>query len=238
METALNIEVESVVPDCIDGNGSLTVVASGGSGGYSYSWSNGVIGAENADLEGGNYVVIVSDSNGCTLAESFSLSPLNTPIVELGGSQILEEGQVIVLNAGNTGATFLWSTGETTQTINVSSTGTYTVTVTNQEGCSTSDSILIEEEVEVGIGDIEGLEAWNMYPNPFHNQLTLNLELNKNTNLEIQVLDISGREILQQNHFLQNGTHQLSFNTNEWAVGMYWVVLKSEKGMTISKLIK
>ncbi|MGB1242992.1 MAG: T9SS type A sorting domain-containing protein [Chitinophagales bacterium] len=237
VESVLDIEVESVEPDCINGNGSLTVVASGGSGDYLYSWSNGVIGTENLHLEGGDYVVIVTDSEGCTLAESFSLSPLNTPIVELGGGQILEEGQTIVLNAGNAEATFLWSTGETTQMINVFSTGIYTVTVTNQEGCSASDSILIQEEVEVEIGDIEGLEVWNLYPNPFHNQLTLNLDLNKNTNLEIQVLDVSGREILRQNHSLQNGNHQLHFNTSQWVSGVYWVLLKDGKGVLVSKLL-
>lgn len=53
------------------------------------------------------------------------------------------EGTIITLNAGNPGETYLWSTGETTQTIKVSTSGKYSVTVTNKNNCSISSSVNI-----------------------------------------------------------------------------------------------
>ena len=64
------------------------------------------------------------------------------PIVNLGLPQTQCEGTV-TLDAGNTGSTYVWNTAETTQTIIVNSTNTYSVTVTNPEGCSASSSVLI-----------------------------------------------------------------------------------------------
>ncbi|MEM8583544.1 MAG: hypothetical protein AAGF87_04700, partial [Bacteroidota bacterium] len=68
----------------------------------------------------------------------------NTPVaVDLGPDQTICLGNSITLDAGNPGANYLWSTNETTQTINISASGTYSVTVDN--GCNTaSDEIVID----------------------------------------------------------------------------------------------
>lgn len=63
-----------------------------------------------------------------------------TPVLELGpNSTVCDE---VVLDAGNPGSTYLWNTGETTQTITVTTTGVYSVTVTNPtSGCEATDNI-------------------------------------------------------------------------------------------------
>ena len=64
-----------------------------------------------------------------------------SPIVNLGNDTSILCGNQLTLNAGNPGMTYLWSTGATTQQINVSSAGTYWVKVTNGGGCVGIDSI-------------------------------------------------------------------------------------------------
>ncbi len=73
---------------------------------------------------------------------TFQISTLAQPVVDLGQDTILC-GNSLLLDAGNSGATFLWSDGSTTQTINADTTGTYWVMVTDLTG-STSDTIEVE----------------------------------------------------------------------------------------------
>jgi gliding motility-associated-like protein len=61
--------------------------------------------------------------------------------VELGPDTSLCDGMTLLLDAGNGFQTYTWNTGEITQTISVSSTGTYSVQVSNFAGCIAADSI-------------------------------------------------------------------------------------------------
>ena len=64
------------------------------------------------------------------------------PVVNLGNDTVACPGQV-VLNAGNPYATYLWNTGDTTQTITINTSGTYTVIVNKNYGCRNSDTITV-----------------------------------------------------------------------------------------------
>ena len=65
---------------------------------------------------------------------------VSPPVVDLGDDITVCEGKTVTLDAGNPECTYLWSTSETTQTIDVTTTDNYSVTVTNEFG-STSDDI-------------------------------------------------------------------------------------------------
>lgn len=70
--------------------------------------------------------------------------PCVPPVVNLGNDTSICTGAAITLDAGNTGASFLWSNNVTTQTLNVNAPGTYYVTA-SMGSCSTSDTIVIGE---------------------------------------------------------------------------------------------
>ena len=124
-------------------NGSVTLDA--GSGFASYQWYNNGISMfleTNQTLlvsTAGNYYVAVTYPTGCsatsnTLAIISGSSQFYCTIDSVGdGSLCLPNGQVI-LDAGNY-ATYSWSTGETTQQISVNTEGSYTVNVTDANGC-------------------------------------------------------------------------------------------------------
>lgn len=84
----------------------------------------------------------VRDGSGMTYtAEQFvTIAGFPTPVVELGPDITLCQDDDITLDAGNPGATYLWSNGATGQTISVYDPGEYKVTVT-RDGCSATDSV-------------------------------------------------------------------------------------------------
>jgi gliding motility-associated-like protein len=67
------VMIDSVGSECGEANGSLTVSASGGQGGFSYSWNNGNEGSTNNGIDAGNHTVTVTDAAGCSVDEVFDL---------------------------------------------------------------------------------------------------------------------------------------------------------------------
>lgn len=82
------------------------------------------------------YSVTVTNSTGCSAATSATVTVGSTPTPTISGASSICSGASTVLNAGTGYSTYHWSTNAATQTISVSTTGTYSVTVTNATGCS------------------------------------------------------------------------------------------------------
>ncbi len=104
----------------------------------------------------GEYSVIATDAHGCSTEDTFYVSQSDPPDVELGADTSICKGQNVVLDAQDLNVTpnvsFLWSTGATTQTLDVSSTDNYKVTVANTN-CEDRDSAMVtvfESEVHLG----------------------------------------------------------------------------------------
>ncbi len=92
----------------------------------------------------GAYYVDVTDTNSCSnSSDTINITVLPLPAVDLGNDTSFCEGNSITLDADNPGASYDWSTSDTTQTILADSSGIYYVTVTDICGTAT-DSIIID----------------------------------------------------------------------------------------------
>ena len=134
-----------------DTDGALLVNAFGGSGqGYSYVWANGDTGAFADSLASGFHMLTVTDDGtGCTHIDSvFVNSPLAlnsflNPTPTCGGSS---DGIIEAVPSGGTlPYTYLWDNGATTQIISGLSIGNYAVTITDINGCTTTNNIQLTE---------------------------------------------------------------------------------------------
>jgi hypothetical protein len=120
--------------------GGLTLNA--GNAGSSYLWNTNDTTQSILASITGLYIVRVTQ-NGCVGRDTVFINIKPNPIVNLGNdTSICLASTPFTLNAGNSGSTYLWSTTATTQTIGVSASGTYFISVT-QDGCTSRDTIVI-----------------------------------------------------------------------------------------------
>ena len=108
--------------------------------GATYLWSSSATTQTIIVSSSGTYYVVVTDANGCSNSDTINVNFNAGPIVDLG-NDITQCGGTVLLDAGNVGSTYLWNTNAVTQTISVSTSGTYSVVVTNSSGCTGSDSV-------------------------------------------------------------------------------------------------
>lgn len=112
------------------------------SGGVDYTWSNGSTGDEIAVRNTGIYVVTVTNEYGCTNTASHSITANAQPHITITGDTLFCRGGSSHLIASG-GTSYLWSTGANTQNTSISHPGVYTVTVTNNNGCTATQAVNI-----------------------------------------------------------------------------------------------
>jgi len=115
---------------------SATINLNATTTGATYLWSTGATTATIAVTTTGTYHVAVTGSNSCVKRDTIVISTGTNPTNPLPATANLCQGSNITLNAGNAGSTYIWSNGPTTQTLNVTAAGTYSVTIKNTQGCS------------------------------------------------------------------------------------------------------
>lgn len=129
------------VPDASFCPGGSTVLDAGFPGSV-YLWSTSETTQTITVSDSGSYSVSVTDLNGCTNADTTFVS-VGTGLTVVLNDANLCEGDTLQLNAGNPGANYTWSTGESTQIIDVTDAGVYSVTVVDANNCSGTDSATI-----------------------------------------------------------------------------------------------
>ncbi len=137
--------------------GSATMTPVGGNPGYTYIWSpSGGIGATASGLAAGSYTCVVTDASGCSSTSAITINEPTQLVVSAAGFNVTCfgacDGQVVTIPAGGTpNYTFLWNTGCTSAACNNICAGNYTVTVTDANGCTGSDTANVTEPTPIVI---------------------------------------------------------------------------------------
>ena len=138
---------------CNGGTGDATIVTSGGTGTITYLWDNGQTTATATSLLAGDYSVTATDANGCTKSQSITITEPTELTSSISGNNVLcngGTGDATIAASGGTGTiTYLWDNGQTTATATSLLAGDYSVTATDANGCTTSQSITITEPIEL-----------------------------------------------------------------------------------------
>jgi len=146
----LNLAYTFTDVDCFgNSTGAIDITVTGGTAPYAYSWDTGSITEDLSGLNAGNYNVTVTDTNGCSIVESITISQPVAVLVANGTPSDIScfggsDGSVVLNPTGGTAPyTYSWNNGETTKDVFGLSVGTYQVTVRDFNGCAVTETYTI-----------------------------------------------------------------------------------------------
>lgn len=136
---------------CDQANGSIFINISGGTTPYSYNWSNGSTSANLTNITAGEYSLTVTDANECTSTITDSIANISGPVID--SIEITDEtcqltnGAITISHSGGTAPYhYQWSEQTVNQpNINNLSTGNYSVTVEDANGCTVETEAFVGE---------------------------------------------------------------------------------------------
>jgi hypothetical protein len=226
---------------CKGDTAQLYALAGGGSGIYSYQWSSSPGSITSTDInpfvvpvETTTYNLLVNDGfnqrNGST---SVIVYPL--PVIKLGPADTsVCIYDTVKLDAGNPGSTYKWSNGSTKRTLTIATTGigsdvqTYSVEVTNENGCKNEAIINITFSFDdcVGINELQEGRDFFLYPNPADQLCRLTMK-NGNVVSELTLMNMPGKKV-HQIKFANSGDMEYEIFTGNLPSGIY--ILKIVSG--------
>lgn len=261
----MEISVVATNVSCNGANdGTATVIATGGSGTYTYSWSpTGGSEVTATALAAGVYTVTVTDGFGninlltisITQPEAMIITGQPQDVSVVAGSNIMfsvnasnvEQYQwQVSVNGTNwdtvsNGGTAPSYSGVTTATMNIEGMPLsydeykYRVLLANGDNCTTySDEAIAEVDAITGTADNNDLGI-TVYPNPSQAEVFINIpDLSGNANFKIRVLDINGRTLLEE----PISENLKKVNISGFASGIYIFTITSDKGKFSKHIMK
>jgi trimeric autotransporter adhesin len=216
---ALSSTAAATGASCVPGNdGTASVNVLGGSPGYTYNWLPSGSSATITGLAPGSYSVTVTDIAGCTSTASatvFAATPPPAPVITLALS-------ILDCNAPGM-ASYQWFLngspipGGTGQTQPVTGAGTYTVTITDNNGCSATSIGFVVIGINAGNFD----NALHVWPNPARGTAFVTLSGTDLTPCDLTITDLAGRVMLRTAHV--DLSTKVEIDLRKFAAGTYLV---------------
>ncbi len=224
------------------GSASLTLSTAKGNG-FQYDWNvAGVPSLHDFDTltvePNGSpvqVIVTVTDTGGCTASDSVLVLPVALPVVSISGLDTLyciDDAPIAVLpfppggtlsGTGISGISFdPVLAGEGTHVISYSYTDSY--------GCSADTSVTTRVDLCLTADQATTLARPALYPNPADGQLVLELPSRLEQEVEVRLMDITGKLVLNETYHLTPGRIHPTWQTSTWSSGTYVVQLKYGNG--------
>ncbi len=134
-----------------DETGSIDITVSGGTASYQFSWSSGEDTEDISGKSAGVYYVLITDANQCTLKDTFEIEEPTEKLSVSGSATDLkcyndQSGSIDITVAGGiVSYSYSWSNGSTSEDLTGISAGTYTVTVTDKNGCFVKETFVVNQ---------------------------------------------------------------------------------------------
>lgn len=131
-------------------NGNINLTVSGGSLPYNYSWNHGQTSQDLFNIAGGTYEVTITDNYNCSKTESYTINEPASIVITSTATNVScyqgNDGTVsVVVSGGNQPYSYIWSNSLTDPNLTKLTSGTYTVTVSDVNGCEALTSVTITE---------------------------------------------------------------------------------------------
>ncbi|MFC2100720.1 T9SS type A sorting domain-containing protein [Bacteroidota bacterium] len=214
--------------------GDSVILQANTGAGLTYQWEkDGILqsGTDSAFVayQMGAYAVIVSNTAGCdstSVAVNVTVHPL--PVVNLGNDTTIGVTQTITLDAGAGFISYLWSNSATIQTIIIDSTGigagtgTFSVTVTDANGCKGTDDIQITFVSNPGIDENQISNFCNIFPNPANDKINIFFS-NSQLPANLEIFNSLSMKV-----FEMKCMNNVEINISAWPRGIYFLMVSNK----------
>jgi hypothetical protein len=199
-------------------------------GAESYSWSNGVQNGMSVLAQTGSYFVTGIAQNGCSAIDSVNILVNSNPLVNLGNdTTICTYNLPLTINAGAGFVSYSWNTNEQSEEISALLAGTYQVTVSDQNGCTATDMLVLS--VDNCLGLTENKISSLIYPNP--TSQVIHVDLIDARPAKIMIYTALG-EIVSS---IATNQQVTVIDLEDLTAGMYTLVIESEKSKEYHPII-
>lgn len=220
------------------GESTGQVLLSGASS-YLYEWSDGTTGASNQQLPAGVHMITVTDSNGCTIEESFTITQPEALVLTGDANPENNNEMNGEASVGPSGGvepyTYAWNTEpvqNTATAVNLSA-GLYTVTVTDANGCIQTEEVEVDRIV--ANNELQKQYRFEVSPNPTEGAVKIDIAFIHDTFWTLKITDINGRlvEVFEN----PDGKNEHSIVLESLLEGVYNISLITENNIRTLPLI-
>ncbi|MEZ4962347.1 MAG: T9SS type A sorting domain-containing protein [Saprospiraceae bacterium] len=226
-----------------ESDGSAAATATGGAPPYSYLWSNGATSPSVSGLPPGEYMVTVTDGNGCTNLQTVNITEPTSLLISLvnitNETGSLSNGSIDVsVSGGVTPYTYTWINSMGTvlsndQDISGLPGGTYQLSVVDANGCESLNAFTIQSINSTSETDLDGLIG--LFPNPTTGEVLINLNGLVFNDLTIRVYDVVGHETATYNG--ASGASQHKLNLSSQPSGVYLLKIQMGEHVVTKRLV-
>ena len=246
VEPGIEIVVSTSVMDAScngDNDGEVTVTAEGGTGAFQYS-ENGNNYVSNNSFDGltaGTFTFFAQDENGCIQTADATVGEPEAIVVTgiVSEGNVTGEGSIdVTVTGGAPLYTYEWIgpgvSGQDGQDLTGISTGTYTVEVTDANGCSTTESFNITTDIrELGAG----ITA-TVFPNPSQGEFVVDIQGGFQGAMQYQIVDAQGRMIQNGQWVATAGVFRTTLDLSGTEAGVYRLIMVANGRPSSLQLIK
>ena len=226
-----------------DDDGEVELSAEGGTGSFQYSDDGNSFGQDNEfdDLLAGTYNFFVQDENGCVESVEATIGEPEAIVVTgiVSEGSVTGEGTIdVTVTGGSLPYTYEWIgpgvSGQDGQDLEGISTGSYTVDVTDDNGCTTQETFNITTDIrELGAG-----VTATVFPNPSHGEFVVDVQGGFQGAMDFLILDAQGRTIQAGQWTATSGAFRTTLDLSGAEAGVYRLVLMANGRPNSLQLVK
>ncbi|MCC6767494.1 MAG: T9SS type A sorting domain-containing protein, partial [Bacteroidia bacterium] len=181
-------------------------------------------------------------SNGCTSTATRLITVNRSPEASFN---ISTPGYTAQLNNTSLYAdSYLWDFGDSTTSTATNPThtyagnGFYTIKLIATNVLCGTDTFSVNVDISVGIGNVEGVDQLQVFPNPTEGLLNLSFQSAEAQTFDIRILDAAGRLVATESFSTMPGKVNRQYDLSDKAKGIYFFSIRSEKGMMNYRIVK
>jgi hypothetical protein len=225
---------------CLWGNGSIDISIQGGTGPFTYQWSSGETTQDLNNISTGIYSVTLIDALGCTDNASYYVGhidffDINDTMIVDASCPTCNDGSITLTISPPGPMTYNWSNGATTQNISGLLPGTYTVTITDQYGCTVIETYTVSSGTIVASQE-NLINSVNVFPNPSSGLFNVEYTLKSSGDVTIEVFNVLGETVTTAvKNNSRKGIVVLDLSTSN--PGIYMIRLKAGNDFILKRQV-